>query len=163
MQQFHVNIIVSLTYNFQTLQNAKIADNKKICTASNNHEYNDIEDIELRIKHILGLTERIKKTPNKMLFFVMYDIEDNKVRRLVSKYLLRKGCTRIQKSVFLAETPVEIFSDIKNDLSEVQAAYDNNDSIIILPITTDYLRMMKIIGQNIDIDIITHSKNTLFF
>ena len=163
MQQFHVNIIVSLTYNFQTLQNAKIADNKKICTASNNHEYNDIEDIELRIKHILGLTERIKKTPNKMLFFVMYDIEDNKVRRLVSKYLLRKGCTRIQKSIFLAETPVEIFSDIKNDLSEVQAAYDNNDSIIILPITTDYLRMMKIIGQNIDIDIITHSKNTLFF
>lgn len=163
MQKFHVNIIVSLTYNFQTLQNAKIADNKKICTASNNHEYNDIEDIELRIKHILGLTERIKKTPNKMLFFVMYDIEDNKVRRLVSKYLLRKGCTRIQKSVFLAETPIEIFSDIKNDLSEVQAAYDNNDSIIILPITTDYLRMMKIIGQNIDIDIITHSKNTLFF
>lgn len=154
---------MSLTYNFQTLQNAKIADNKKICTASNNHEYNDIEDIELRIKHILGLTERIKKTPNKMLFFVMYDIEDNKVRRLVSRYLLRKGCTRIQKSVFLAETPVEIFSDIKNDLSEVQAAYDNNDSIIILPITTDYLRMMKIIGQNIDIDIITHSKNTLFF
>lgn len=154
---------MSLTYNFQTLQNAKIADNKRICTASNNHEYNDIEDIELRIKHILGLTERIKKTPNKMLFFVMYDIEDNKVRRLVSKYLLRKGCTRIQKSVFLAETPVEIFSDIKNDLSEVQAAYDNNDSIIILPITTDYLRIMKIIGQNIDIDIITHSKNTLFF
>lgn len=154
---------MSLTYNFQTLQNAKIADNPQICTASNNHEYNDIEDIELRIKHILGLTERIKKTPNKMLFFVMYDIEDNKVRRLVSKYLLRKGCTRIQKSVFLAETPVEIFSDIKNDLSEVQAAYDNNDSIIILPITTDYLRMMKIIGQNIDIDIITHSKNTLFF
>lgn len=154
---------MSLTYNFQTLQNAKIADNKKICTASNNHEYNDIEDIELRIKHILGLTERIKKTPNKMLFFVMYDIEDNKVRRLVSKYLLRKGCTRIQKSVFLAETPVETFSDIKNDLSEVQTAYDNNDSIIILPITTDYLRMMKIIGQNIDIDIITHSKNTLFF
>lgn len=141
----------------------KLQTTKKICTASNNHEYNDIEDIELRIKHILGLTERIKKTPNKMLFFVMYDIEDNKVRRLVSKYLLRKGCTRIQKSVFLAETPVEIFSDIKNDLSEVQAAYDNNDSIIILPITTDYLRMMKIIGQNIDIDIITHSKNTLFF
>lgn len=154
---------ISIIEQIKKLQNAKIADNKKICTASNNHEYNDIEDIELRIKHILGLTERIKKTPNKMLFFVMYDIEDNKVRRLVSKYLLRKGCTRIQKSVFLAETPVEIFSDIKNDLSEVQAAYDNNDSIIILPITTDYLRMMKIIGQNINIDIITHSKNTLFF
>ena len=45
----------------------------------------------------------------------------------------------------------------------MQEAYENNDSIIVLPIPTDYLRMMKIIGQKIDIDIITHSKSTLFF
>ena len=45
----------------------------------------------------------------------------------------------------------------------VQAAYQNEDSILIVPITTDYLRAMKVIGQNIDVDIITHSKNTLFF
>lgn len=29
--------------------------------------------------------------------------------------------------------------------------------------TSDYLRMMKIIGKNVDVDVITHSKNTLFF
>ena len=45
----------------------------------------------------------------------------------------------------------------------VQAAYQNEDSNLIVPITTDYLRAMKVIGQNIDVDIITHSKNTLFF
>ena len=36
-------------------------------------------------------------------------------------------------------------------------------NILVVPITSDYLRSMKIIGQNIDIDIITQSKTMLFF
>lgn len=98
-----------------------------------------------------------------MLFFVMYDVESNKVRRYVVKYLERQGCTRIQKSIFLADLEMSKFNEIKNDLAEVQAVYENNDSILVVPITTEYLRSMKIIGQNIDIDVITHSRNTLFF
>ena len=98
-----------------------------------------------------------------MLFFVMYDIESNKVRRYVVKYLERQGCTRIQKSIFLADLEMSKFNEIKNDLAEVQAVYENNDSILVVPITTEYLRSMKIIGQNIDTDVITHSRNTLFF
>ena len=124
---------------------------------------NDLESLEIRVKRILGLTEKINKKVGRMLFFVMYDIESNKVRRLVCKYLLKQGCYRIQRSIFLAEASVETYNTIKNDLSEVQAAYDNKDSIIVLPVSTDYLRMMKIIGQNIDVDVITHSRNTLFF
>ena len=98
-----------------------------------------------------------------MLFFVMYDIESNKVRRYIVKYLERKGCTRVQKSIFLANLSMEKYQDIRNDLAEVQAAYDNEDSILVVPITTDYLRSMKVIGQNINIDIITHTATTLFF
>ena len=98
-----------------------------------------------------------------MLFFVMYDIESNKVRRYIVKYLEKKGCTRVQKSIFLANLSMETYQEIRNDLTEVQAAYDNQDSILVVPITSDYLRSMKIIGQNIDIDIITQSKTTLFF
>ena len=45
----------------------------------------------------------------------------------------------------------------------VQAAYENNDSILVVPISTDHLRSMKIIGQTIAIDVIMHSKNTMFF
>jgi len=37
------------------------------------------------------------------------------------------------------------------------------DSIIVCPISTDQLRAMRIIGQQIDVDIITHNRNTLFF
>lgn len=98
-----------------------------------------------------------------MLFFVMYDIESDKTRRLVVKYLENKGCTRIQKSIFLADLPMDKYQAIRDDLTEVQAAYNNNDSILVVPITTDYLRAMKIIGQNINVDIITHTKNTMFF
>lgn len=41
--------------------------------------------------------------------------------------------------------------------------YDNNDSILIVPLSEDYARAMKIIGQEVDVDLILHSKNTLFF
>lgn len=98
-----------------------------------------------------------------MIFFVMYDIESNKVRRHVVKYLERQGCSRVQKSIFLADLPTSAFEQIKNDLAEVQACYDNQDSILVVPITTDYLKAMKVIGQEINIDVITKSKNTLFF
>lgn len=122
----------------------------------------DIESLEARVRKILNLV-RNKKREGRMLFLVMYDIRSNKVRALVHKYLKRQGCTPIQRSIFLADTSIEIYNQIKGDLVEVQQAYENNDSIIVLPVTTDYLRMMKIIGKSIELDVITHSKSTLFF
>ncbi len=124
---------------------------------------NSIESLSARIQKILGIVEAQKKNPHRMLFFVMYDIESNKVRNLVHKYLKRQGCTPIQRSIFLADTPMDTYKKIRNDLAEVQAAYENNDSIIVLPVSTDYLNMMKVIGQKIELDIITHTKHTLFF
>lgn len=115
------------------------------------------------MKALLGIIERQKKNRDRMLFFVMYDIESNKVRTLIHKYLKRKGCTPIQRSIFLANTSMDVYEEIKADLVAVQEAYENNDSIIVLPVSTDYLRMMKIIGQKIEVDVITHSRNTLFF
>ena len=141
---------------------------------------NDIGSLEQRIQKILGIVRDTKTKDNHMVFFVMYDIHSNKVRRLVFKYLTRKGCTPIQRSIFLAEAPTDVFQQIQSDLDEVQQEYENNDSII-LPTrhikccqpcsvmgfghkhTTDYLRMMKIIGQHIAVDVITHNKSTLFF
>lgn len=123
----------------------------------------ELPSLEERVRHILQLAQRVKKTPNRMLFFVMYDIESNKVRRLVSDYLLRQGCSRIQRSIFLAEASTELYEQIKADLTEVQTAYENADSIIVLPVTTDYLRQMKVIGKHIAVDVITRSRHTLFF
>ena len=128
-----------------------------------NVSVDEIDSLEIRVKKILGIVSQNKKTDNHMVFFVMYDIESNKVRTIVHKYLKRMGCVPIQRSIFLADTPTEQYRKIQSDLAAVQQSYDNNDSIIVLPITTDYLRMMKIIGQKIEVDVITHSKNTLFF
>ncbi len=125
-------------------------------------EWESLPDIESRVRSILNIAQQRRKSTD-MLFFVMYDIESNKVRRYVVKYLERKGCTRVQKSIFLANLSMEKYQDIRNDLAEVQAAYANEDSILIVPITTDYLRSMKVIGQNIDVDVITRTQSTLFF
>jgi CRISPR-associated endonuclease Cas2 len=116
-----------------------------------------------RIEQILGVVKRLDKNSNKMIYFVMYDIENNKVRTQVAKYLIKKGCTRVQKSIFLANTNRVVYSEIKNDLKEVQECYENNDSILLVPVSTDEIKAMKIIGQNIDFDLILQNKNTLFF
>lgn len=144
----------------------RLAESIEVLGPPPNREKDDWEvlpNLEQRVKSILGIIDDKYRKSTNMLFFVMYDIESNKVRRYVVKYLERKGCTRIQKSIFLADLSMDKYQDIRNDLAEVQAAYDNNDSILVVPITTDYLRSMKIIGQNIDVDIITHTRNTLFF
>lgn len=85
------------------------------------------------------------------------------MRRLVAKYLIDKGCFRIQKSIFLANVDSAVCEQIKSDLAQVQALYDNHDSIIVCPVSTDEMRAMKIIGKQLNIDIITQVSNTLFF
>jgi len=127
------------------------------------NEYDDLPSMEERTRLILGLANRNKRKATDMLFFVMYDIENDKVRRYIVKYLQRKGCMRVQKSIFLADLDNSIYEGIKKDLAEVQAVYENKDSILVVPISTDQLRAMKIIGLNIDVDIITNKRNTLFF
>jgi len=122
----------------------------------------DLVSLEQRVREIFGIINK-KHSQLYMTFFVMYDIENDKVRNQVVKYLLRKGCMRIQKSIFLADLEHEIYAQIKDDLAAVQACYENNDSIIVCPISTDYLRALRIIGKNIDVDIVLKNKNTLFF
>ena len=122
----------------------------------------NLVSVEQRIQEILGIINK-KHSQLRMIFFVMYDIENNKVRHQVVKYLLRKGCMRIQKSIFLADLEHEIYAQIRDDLAAVQACYENNDSIIICPISADYLQALRIIGKNIDVDIVLKNKNTLFF
>lgn len=126
-------------------------------------ELDELESVELRAHNIFDIINSSKRPAGNMLFFVMYDIESNKVRYNIAKYLIRKGCTRIQKSIFLADMDNTAYNNIRQDLTEIQSLYDNHDSIIICPVSTDMLRNMKIIGKNIDLDIIAHSRNTLFF
>jgi CRISPR-associated endonuclease Cas2 len=121
----------------------------------------------------LPLSERIAKMlnilkakPNKnhtMTYLIMYDIENNKVRTRVAKYLERKGCVRIQKSIFMVNSLAKEFNEIYETLLEVQSYYENEDSILLVPYNTSDLRSMKIIGKDIHLETIIEKPNTLFF
>lgn len=93
----------------------------------------------------------------------MYAIENNKVRNAIGKYLLKNGCLRVQKSIFFTDSKPETFYKIYSDLKAIQEMYQNSDSILIVPVSTDQLKSMKVIGYNIDFEIIIESNNTLFF
>lgn len=126
-------------------------------------EWKTLGSIEDRISYIFGIIKRENRKATDMLFFVMYDIESNKVRRHISKYLERMGCHRVQRSIYLADLPMDKYDKIKSDLTEVQSYYENDDSILVVPVSTDMLRSMRVIGQKIDVDVILRTKNTLFF
>lgn len=150
---------VSFIEKLNKLKKAGISSNLAL---SHKIFIDDMDPLASRIEKILGIVNTRKKTTD-MLFFIMYDIENDKVRSYISKYLERKGCTRIQKSIFLANTTRERFSEISGTLYQVNSMYENDDSIILVPVSTDELRAMKIIGNNINFDIILKNKNTLIF
>ena len=141
------------------LKHAGVEGSRMIST--NSPEWEPMDSLEERVKQLLGIVSNAKVTD--MLFFVMYDIESNKVRQQIAKYLLKMGCFRIQRSIFLAELDSEKHERIRADLTEVQSYYENHDSILIVPVSTELIKSMKIIGKSIDVDIIMRTKNTLFF
>ena len=152
-------IELTLPQRLAKLKHAGIEGSKMIST--NSPEWEPMDSLEERVKQFLGIVSNAKVTD--MLFFVMYDIESNKVRQQIAKYLLKMGCFRIQRSIFLAELDSEKHERIRSDLTEVQSYYDNHDSILIVPVSTELIKSMKIIGKSIDVDIIMRTKNTLFF
>lgn len=126
-------------------------------------EQAELPTLEERIDRIFELYSLNQKKPTGMIYFIMYDIENNKVRTHIAKYLKKKGCVRVQKSIFLASSEREKFNEIHQTIKEVQEFYDNNDSIFFVPVSVDQLRSMKIIGHSIDYDLIIGNTNTLFF
>jgi len=119
--------------------------------------------LEFRIREILLLLDKNKFKSDDMIFFVMYDITNNKVRTQIAKYLIDKSCVRVQKSIFLVKASRLVFKEISETLLEIQGMYENKDSILIVPVSTDEINAMKIIGENVDFDLVLKNKNTMFF
>jgi hypothetical protein len=69
-----------------------------------------------RVQQLLGIVRKKGMKAGEMLFMIFYDIEDNKVRRLIAKYLKQKGCMRIQKSVFVGKAAYVDFTEIYKTL-----------------------------------------------
>lgn len=114
-----------------------------------------------RIMEWLGQKSRVKS--NVMLYMILYDIENNKVRTQVAKYLIRKGCLRIQKSVYLAKSSSSVMRDISKTLKEINEIYENQDSIFVMPVPEEKFNNIMVIGKNVEFEIVTKPRNVLFF
>jgi CRISPR-associated protein Cas2 len=108
------------------------------------------------------LHQQPPKRPEDMYCFIYYDIENNKIRRLVAKLLEKEGCIRVQKSVFFARVHRRRYRDLTELLRQIQQLYENNDSIILLPVGEDMLNSLQCIGQSFNLELITAPKNTIF-
>lgn len=114
-----------------------------------------------RIMEWLAQKSRVKS--NVMLYLILYDIENNKVRTQVAKYLIRKGCLRIQKSVYLAKSSSSVMKDISKTLKEINEIYENQDSIFVMPVPEEKFNNITVIGKNVEFEIVTKPRNVLFF
>lgn len=141
------------------MQEAGIKDARRLLDS----EYNEMASLKERIKNILQIVKDKPIKATEMTYLIMYDIQDNKVRNHIAKYLKKKGCVRIQKSVFLAKTESKYFEEIYDTFKEINSYYENKDSIILVPVNASDVRSMKLIGFNVDIQLITDKPNTLFF
>ena len=120
--------------------------------------------MEEKINHLQQWLNSNSRSKTKyMLYMIMYDIEDNKIRTHIAKYLIRKGCLRIQKSVYILKTNTSEIKDITNTLKEVNEAYANEDSILVLPIPQEKFNNLRMIGKNITFEVVTKPKNVLIF
>jgi CRISPR-associated endonuclease Cas2 len=123
-----------------------------------------IEQISHRISLMISFFKKsVHQNPFDMYCFIMYDITDNRIRNYISKYLLKQGCQRIQKSVFMASLKRENFREIHETLKEVNDLYANEDSIIFVPVGEYHLQDMKVVGKNVDFQLVINTPNTLFF
>ncbi len=122
-----------------------------------------LKSLEDRVQMIFGFINKLKTEAGKMVFFIMYDIENDKVRNQVSKYLIQEGCLRVQKSIFMAEMERRDFDKIAQTLREVNEVYNNEDSIMVVPVSPEQLNSMQVIGKNLDVDFILQNKNTMIF
>lgn len=137
--------------------------NNSITKTIQKAEQKNEEPFAIRAEEIKKIFENLRKKPKTdMVYFVMYDIESNKIRPKVAKYLEEKGLTRIQKSIFLGQTKQKEYLTIRKVLTELQQSYTNTDSIIIVPVPEDLLKTMYLIGRDIDFEITLNRKVTVF-
>lgn len=114
-------------------------------------EGRSLPDLEERVALIESFFNHWQPLPaDTMIFFVMYDIEDHKVRHHLAKYLLKQGCVRMQKSVYLGRATHKIYREIADTIREINAMYQNGDSILLLPVTQENMAQFRLIGKDVD-------------
>lgn len=87
-------------------------------------------------------------------YLISYDISEDKLRTKTAKMLIRCGCYRIQKSVFLAPNfGIDEIRQLQNDLKQMLSAVAGAaDSVFCVPMTKAQLQEMQWIGNKSDME-----------
>jgi len=102
------------------------------------------------------------ENPRAMNCFIFYDIQNNRLRVKIAKYLLEKGCQRIQKSVYLANITKKMYNDIFETFQELEEVFDDLDSIFMVPIGEYHLAEMRMVGKDVDMEFSRSQKHVIF-
>jgi CRISPR-associated protein Cas2 len=103
------------------------------------------------------------KTNHNRTYMAMYDITSNKVRRLVARYFEEKGFLRVQKSVYLASLSTKQYRKIADDIADMNALYENADSIIFMPLNDQIIAESRFIGKELDFQLATQPPSSIVF
>ena len=101
---------LTLRQQIEKKLNAGISEENPLITRD--ARVSELGSLEERVGQVLGLINKPLRKRTSMTYFIMYDIENDKVRHLVHKFLIKKGCTRIQRSIFIADTAYEVYDEI---------------------------------------------------
>ena len=97
-----------------------------------------------------------------MIYLVLYDISNDRIRTKVAKSLIAEGFERIQLSVFLGTVNPKENIKLWNELQKWLSA-EPHSKLLLLPLTKNNFRKMLILGDFFpDIDYLTGNKHSLF-
>ncbi len=95
-----------------------------------------------------------------MIVWVLYDIEDDKIRSKIAKFCKQAGLYRVQFSVFLGTIDL----NQKNILRlQIEALIDvEKDSLYIFPMSKSELQSTALLGKAFDKKMVTDEIKALF-
>jgi CRISPR-associated protein Cas2 len=93
----------------------------------------------------------------------MYDIENDKSRTKIAKYLEQTGLTRLQYSLFIGKMNFVKWQKTKQKIEKIFNQYASpNDKLYIQNIDENNFEKMEIMGNAPDIDFILHKQKVLY-
>lgn len=95
-----------------------------------------------------------------MIIWVLYDIEDDKVRTKVAKLCKQAGLYRVQFSVFLGKLEANAKDTLELQIRDLMD--EQKDSVYMFPMSKNELQMTVLLGKAFDKKLVTDEVKALF-
>lgn len=95
-----------------------------------------------------------------MIVWVLYDIEDDKVRTKVAKLCKQAGLYRVQFSVFLGMLDANAKDSLELQIKDLMD--EQKDSVYMFPMSKNELQSTVLLGKAFDKKLVTDEVKALF-